>query len=261
MMSWLSANRPNEAIGLRPNAIFRPLAPRPLAVTAAFVLVAGAAYCRGYEAILTGRGHWGPSLLWSAYAVWPWLVLFEAVKRRSWSRAPWSRRANAAAFAATAAASLLFEYAADALAGEAHAPLALALLRRLPAMAACLLLVELARHARALADKSSPEDERGVEGLRVHAPDILWIRAAENYVELHGCGRIRTHRMTMREAAAMFEPLDFVRIHRSFLVNRAHVDQISHRGKRAFVKMRGGETLPIGKAYCAAARWFVPSSH
>jgi len=52
-----------------------------------------------------------------------------------------------------------------------------------------------------------------------------------------------------------------VRIHRSFLVNRAHVVGISRRGKRAFVTMRGGETLPIGKAFGTAVTAFVPSSH
>src|SRR4051812_16191742 len=106
MLSWLSAHRPNEGIGLRLNALFRPLAPGPLAIATLLVLGAGAAYCIGYERLLSGNTHWGSSLLWSAFAVWPWLLLFEGIKRRLWSPAPLSRRAIAAAFAATAAASL-----------------------------------------------------------------------------------------------------------------------------------------------------------
>jgi hypothetical protein len=261
MLSWLSANRPNEGAGLRLNRLFRPLPPGPLAIAALLVLIAGAAYCIGYQRLLSGDTHWGPSLIWSAYAVFPWLIVFEAIKRRLWSPFPLSRRTIAIAFAATAAASLSVEYAIDALSGHGFTPLALALLRRLPGIAACFLLVELSGQARALAERRGAGGERGIDSLRVHAPDIFWVRAAENYVELHGGGGIRTCRMTMREAAALFEPMDFVRIHRSFLVNRFYVADISQRGKRAFVRMRNGEMLPIGKAYGAAARWFVPSSH
>jgi DNA-binding LytR/AlgR family response regulator len=260
MLSRLSADRPEEP-GFRLNRLFRPLAPGPLAVASLLVLVAGAAYCLGYQRLPYGNGHWGPSLSWSAGAIWPWLLLFEAIKRRLWSPRPLSRRAIAAAFVATAAASVLIEYAADTLNGYPLAPLALTLLRRLPAMATCFLLVELALQARALADKGGAGSEQGTHDLRVLAPDILWIRAAENYVELHGNGRTRIHRMTMREAAALFEPLDFVRIHRSFLVNRAHVDGFSRHGKRVFVTLRGGETLPVGKAFGTAVTRFVPSSH
>ena len=249
--------------GFRPdlNALVRPLAPGPFLIASLLALLAGAAYCLGYKRLPFGDGHWGPSLSWSAGAIWPWLLLFEAIKRRLWSSKPLSRRAIAAAFVGTAAASVGVEYAADLLGGYPLAPLALTLLRRLPAMATCFLLVELALQGRALADKGGPDSAPALADLTPLAPDIVWIRAAENYVELHGNGRSRTFRMTMREAALFFEPLDFVRIHRSFLVNRAHVAGISRRGKRAFVILNGGETLPIGKAFGTAVTRFAPSSH
>ena len=261
MLSRLSPQPPKEGFGHALNALMRPLAPGPFIIASLLVLVAGAAYCLGYERLPFGHGHWAPSLSWSAGAIWPWLLLFEAVKRRLWSPRPLSRRAIAAAFLATAAVSVLIEYSADTLGGYPLAPLALTLLRRLPAMAACVLLVELALQARALAGQRGAEAVYGSLDLPMLAPDISWVRAAENYVEMHGKTRTRTHRMTMREAAALFEPLDFVRIHRSFLVNRSHVAGIHRRGKRAFVVMRDGETLPIGKAFGTAVTRFVPSSH
>src|SRR5436305_13837919 len=110
MLSWLSL--PSDGVGVR--GPFRPLSPGPLGIAARLVVVAGAAYCNGYEGLLNGNAHWGSSLIWSAYAVWPWLLLFEALKRRIWSPTPLPRRTIAAAFAATAAASLSAEYAVDA---------------------------------------------------------------------------------------------------------------------------------------------------
>jgi hypothetical protein len=233
---------------LSPEALLRPLPPALFAPAAAVVLFAGAVYCLGYEGLSGGVGLWPPSLLWSAYAVLPWLILFEAVKRRERrSGAPLPLATLGLLLAGTAAASIGVEYGLDRIGGASSGPLALQLLRRIPAIGATLLLLLLARRARDGAGEArSVEAER--EALLRHAPALAWIRAADNYLELHLDGRIVTLRLTMREAADRLAPRGFVRIHRSYIVARARIASV----QRNAVRLEDGTELPLGRAFAAA---------
>ena len=142
-------------------------------MVALFVWIAGAAYCIGYERLASGLGAWPPSLLWSAYGVLPWLVLFEAVKRRDRRSAqPLGPLAIALSLLATGVVSLLLERIAD----PGGSPLALQVMRRLPAVAATLLLLLLARRERAMiARRTASAAESEIDTLRRHASAIRWI--------------------------------------------------------------------------------------
>lgn len=239
------------AASLRADMLLRPLPAAWLVPLAAAVLTAGAAYCLGYEGLSGGAGAWPGSFLWSACAVLPWLASFELAKRVEWERdRPLGAGTVAALLVGTGALSIGLEYLVDALKGESSAPLGLLLLRRLPAIAATLLLLLLARREQRSARTASPPASAGeAEHLRAGAGAVRWIQAADNYLELHADGRVRTVRMTMREAASILEPLGFVRIHRSFLVNRAHVDAVVGSGKNAAVRTLDGTVLPAGRAF------------
>jgi hypothetical protein len=241
----------------RADLLLRPLPPPLLVPAAAIVLVAGAAYCLGYEGLSGGIGLWPLSLLWSAYGVWPWFFLFEYVKRREESAdAPLPLATIALLLVATGAFSVAMEFLVDALRGGHAASIGLQLLRRLPAIGATLLLLLLARRERrsgeARGGQALAEDE--AETLRRHAADILWIRAADNYLELHFQGKVWTRRITMRDAAALLEPLGFVRIHRSFIVNRAHVEAVAPGKSGPEVRVADGTKLPTGRAFSANVR-------
>ena len=58
----------------------------------------------------------------------------------------------------------------------------------------------------------------------------------------------------MREAEAILEPLGFVRVHRSFIVNREHVDGVVRHKGEPNVRTRDGTLLPIGKAFSGNLR-------
>jgi hypothetical protein len=225
------------------DALLRPLPTPQLLPLAAVVLVAGAAYCLGYEGLRGGVGHWPGSLLWSACAVLPWLVLFEGVKRREAAlEAPLSPRLLAILLVATGIASVGLEYGVDWIREARSAPLGLQLLRRLPAIAASLLLILLARRHYSVARRDSAGE---AETLRRHAASIRWIRAADNYLELHLDRRILTLRMTMRDAADLLEPLGFVRTHRSFIVARRRIESLD----RDRIRLDDGTDLPLGRAF------------
>ncbi len=237
--------------------LLRPLPAPWLAALATVVLTAGAAYCLGYEGLQGGIGGWPGSYLWSAYAVLPWLALFELVKRAEWER---DRSFHPAVLASLLVATGLFsvglEYLVDWLRGSRSAPAGLQLMRRLPAIAATLMLLLLARREQkaALAEAPPPASASEAEALRRLAGSVRWIQAADNYLELHLPGRVLMRRLTMREAASILEPLGFVRIHRSYLVNRRHVASVVSDNGRVAVRTDDGSLLPTGRAFSAGVR-------
>jgi hypothetical protein len=235
----------------RPESLTRrlsePLRGGALIVAALIVWTAGAAYCHGYQRLLSGGAEWPGSFLWSAVAVLPWLALFEWSKRRTGEQLSSSPGLLLIALAATAAASLLVESAADVLTGSRSAPIALNLLRRLPAIGASLVLI---LWAGAMRGKRLQDAERhaSAEGLLDLAPSIDWIAAADNYVELHIGQRVVLMRMTMRSAERALQPLGFVRIHRRFLINRRRVESIVRTNGDRRIRIADTE-LPISRSY------------
>jgi two-component system LytT family response regulator len=80
--------------------------------------------------------------------------------------------------------------------------------------------------------------------------DVEWMQAAENYVELHtGATRhllqVRIH--TLEES---LDPETFMRIHRSLIVNKRHIQEIEPVTHGEYVlTLRGGTRLKSGRTY------------
>ena len=226
-----------------------PLRGAALAAAALVVWVAGAAYCHGYERLLTGIDRWPGSFIWSAVAVLPWLGLFE------WSKRPAGRKLVStpvrliAALLLTGVASMLLEAFANFVTDSPSAPLALDLMRRLPAVGASLLLILLARIGRSPGSVAAEIDSADTGPLVELAPAIDWIEAADNYIELHMGGRVVLRRMAMRAAEQELARFGFVRIHRRYLVNGKRMRVIGANGDR-LVRIAGAE-LPVGRSYAA----------
>lgn len=224
-----------------------PLRGWPLFAAALLVWLVGAGYCHGYERLLTGSDEWGGSLIWSAVAILPWFALFEWSKQPRGSRTTGRPLVLAGIVIGVAILSIALEYAVQLSMGEVTDQLGFLAVRRLPPVAATIVLIDLARktaaRARPLADTASLESLAGV---------TEYVSAADNYVELHLPNRITLRRMTMTEAARALRSQGFVRIHRRFLVNRAHV-RVVHLNGRKIVQMDCGDELPIGSAYSANA--------
>ena len=60
----------------------------------------------------------------------------------------------------------------------------------------------------------------------VDLEDVLWIQAAENYVELHTANSRHLVHATMQSLLERLDPEVFVRVHRSAIVNVLHIKQI-----------------------------------
>lgn len=85
-------------------------------------------------------------------------------------------------------------------------------------------------------------------GDRTHAidpADIAWCQAADSYTELHlGDERRFVSARTLKDYDEMLAPLGFIRVHKSALVNRRHVDGIDGEGR---VRMRSGTRVEISR--------------
>ena len=225
--------------------IRRPLPPLAATVAGLLALVAGASYCMGYAALSGSTNDWARAISWSAGAVLPWLVAFEWIKRRGTTA--WLP--ILLILAATALVSLGIEAAIDRLIwDQGSSPVALQLLRRLPAVGVAVLLLAL-REARR-------RDETELQP--VVAADLRFVRAADNYVELHFGAHMEMQRETLARMERRLGGQGFVRVHRSLLVHPRGVARIDAGGRTPSLILDDGTRLPTGERYRAALRHFVP---
>jgi DNA-binding LytR/AlgR family response regulator len=118
------------------------------------------------------------------------------------------------------------------------------------------------QRAAALAERLARAEREGEpilalkEGTRLHRVaegDILYLRAADDYCEavLAG-GRVILVTMTLARLLATLPPR-FVRTHKSYAVNRAHVTSVAPKpGGGRLLRLSDGRTIPVGRSYAGA---------
>jgi DNA-binding LytR/AlgR family response regulator len=89
----------------------------------------------------------------------------------------------------------------------------------------------------------------------VELADVQWIRADGDYSELRmRDGRIELHDKSLAGLGPLLPP-EFVRCHRSHVVNLRHVRSLhAASGSRYWVVLSDGTELPVGRAHVAALR-------
>jgi DNA-binding LytR/AlgR family response regulator len=95
--------------------------------------------------------------------------------------------------------------------------------------------------------------KEGTRSHRVAESDILYVRAADDYCEaVLTDGRVLLVTMTLARLLETL-PARFVRVHKSYAVNRAHVTSTAPRpgGGRA-LKLSDGSDVPVGRSYAAS---------
>ena len=231
--------------------IARPLSPFACLGVGIAILVAGGLYCSTYGLLVGEQVRWMGAFGWSFGAILPWFVAFEGIKHfeaRRGVRFGW--RAIVLILLTTGLASLLLERTIDRFIWHSSsAPVGLAVLRRLPALFVVGLCL-LAARARIPTQATQPR-------LKLLARHILYVRAADNYLELHMDGRMTMRRQTLQSAEDELASQGFIRIHRSILVNIAMIERAEANG-RAFVILTNGTALPVGSRFRQAVRPFVP---
>jgi two-component system LytT family response regulator len=90
----------------------------------------------------------------------------------------------------------------------------------------------------------------GRETRFVPVDTIDWVDAAGDYMCIHADGRTWVMRGTMKGLEDQLDPAEFVRIHRSAIVNRSRVQGLrAHRNGEYFVSLLCGEELKLSRGY------------
>jgi len=97
--------------------------------------------------------------------------------------------------------------------------------------------------------------------LFLDTQDVDWIEAAENYVYLHAGTKKHLVRGTIKSFAERLDPKRFVRIHRSAIVNLAHVRELVPRSAHGDydVILENGTKLTASRNYARVLRERLPS--
>jgi two-component system, LytTR family, response regulator len=88
--------------------------------------------------------------------------------------------------------------------------------------------------------------------------DIAWIAAVGDYVAIHANGAEHLLHLALNRLEERLDPDTFVRIHRSHLVNLAHVSAFSRQTDGQYVaQIRDGTSLPVSRAKAQLLRAFI----
>jgi two-component system LytT family response regulator len=97
----------------------------------------------------------------------------------------------------------------------------------------------------------------GTKSRFIPLDDLVFVRSADNYTELHvEDGSIALMRKTLEEWAESLPPEIFLRLHRSTLVNKHFVEEIflESAGKYCIRLTGVDELFPISRSYASAVR-------
>jgi two-component system LytT family response regulator len=78
---------------------------------------------------------------------------------------------------------------------------------------------------------------------------VAYVQAQDDYVSIRSEGRDYLKTQSLTELAAQLDPTQFVRVHRSYLLNLAHLQRLERTSKDSFIAVtRCGQQLPISRA-------------
>jgi len=85
--------------------------------------------------------------------------------------------------------------------------------------------------------------------VRLKYADILWVEAMENYVVINTFNEKYTIHFTMRAIEEKLPKTQFLRVHRSFIVNVGSINSIGDNTVQLKTNEKVKNSIPIGKSY------------
>lgn len=98
------------------------------------------------------------------------------------------------------------------------------------------------------------------EVSRVPVKDILWIDAAGDYMCVHTNENTHILRKTMKQLEEALDPKQFIRSHRSTIINKQYVDKFcSQLNGEYYLVMQNGKELKVSRSYKEKVKLAVTS--
>ncbi len=80
--------------------------------------------------------------------------------------------------------------------------------------------------------------------IKIKTSDILFIKSDNIYIEIYTEKKVYVHRMKLSDVHLKLPSQEFIRVHRSYIVNKSHIS------KKASLKLEiAGEKIPISRTY------------
>lgn len=96
---------------------------------------------------------------------------------------------------------------------------------------------------------------KGADECVIQVDRVQYVNAAGNYVEVVAGGQVYLLRATMKQVEELLPAEQFMRIHRSHIVNLQEIERMStQRSGNGSVHLRGGKVLSMSKSYRAELR-------
>lgn len=93
---------------------------------------------------------------------------------------------------------------------------------------------------------------------QISVSDILRIESAGNYVELRLAGRTVLHRMALGRIERLLPPDEFLRVHRSSIVQRDQIARLETTGDGTYrLTLRCGDSVAVSERYAGALKLFM----
>lgn len=93
---------------------------------------------------------------------------------------------------------------------------------------------------------------------QISVSDILRIESAGNYVELRLASRTVLHRMALSRIERLLPPDEFVRVHRSSIVQRDQIARLETTGDGTYqLTLRCGDSVAVSERYAGALKLFM----
>ena len=91
---------------------------------------------------------------------------------------------------------------------------------------------------------------RAGEAVEIAVSEIRAIEASGNYVRIYAAGEVCTLRETISGLQSRLDPVTFVRVHRSYIVNTRHISQMPlPDGAPSLIVLNNGQSIPVGPNY------------
>ena len=88
------------------------------------------------------------------------------------------------------------------------------------------------------------------EVSRVPVKEILWVEAAGDYMCVHTHDNTHILRQTMKQLEECLDPRQFLRSHRSTIVNKSYIDKFcSQLNGEYYLVMKNGKELKVSRSY------------